>query len=221
MGKNYLKLPGEQPLQCVWQLPVANPAYSEHRSITPLWQRASVPLRFVTAGCKPASHTESTNVRAALTAGGNYALGEFCTVFCVKLRSRQSMYSFIFTYIYIYIFDIYIYFFIGIYLHISIYIYIYQILPAFPHQPQASCLPRGTVLELWDELLTSPQRGVADLARLSVALLELREAQLLRSHGQQLMWLGEGFPPTGSCPRSLAKLETVGNHGKMWVELDL
>ncbi|CAL1144162.1 unnamed protein product [Cladocopium goreaui] len=50
----------------------------------------------------------------------------------------------------------------------------------------ASCLPRATVLELWDELLTS-RCTAADLAGLSVALLELREKQLLRSNGQQLM----------------------------------
>ena len=66
----------------------------------------------------------------------------------------------------------------------------------FPHPTstlQASCLPRATVLELWDELLTS-RCTAADLAGLSVALLELREKQLLRSNGQQLMWLGEGKP---------------------------
>eukprot|EP00435_Cladocopium_sp_Y103_P057616 s98_g19.t3 len=50
----------------------------------------------------------------------------------------------------------------------------------------ASSLPRATVLELWDELLTS-RRAASKLPRLSVALLELQEAQLLRCNGQQLM----------------------------------
>ena len=49
-----------------------NPACQEHCSITNALLGAAVPLRFVTAGCKPARqerHTKSTNVRAALTMG--------------------------------------------------------------------------------------------------------------------------------------------------------
>ena len=57
---------------------------------------------------------------------------------------------------------------------------------------QAQCLPRATVLELWDQLFTSrpPSRATENLACLSVALLELRQKQLMCSTGQQLMRRG-------------------------------
>ena len=73
-----------------------NPGCQERRSITHALLPAALPMRFLTAGCKPAKqerHTKSTNVRAALTMETIPRYSEHARFFYLCYMQSTSRYS--------------------------------------------------------------------------------------------------------------------------------